>query len=63
MTKERLLNLRDIVTDMKMLNAAVGLNPWVRPGNEAAHMMVNTLSEKVKSNPEILQQYTLTELR
>jgi len=47
---------------MNLLNTAVGLNPWVRPGYEAAHMMVDTINDKVKANPEIIKQYSLENL-
>jgi len=44
------------------LNTVVGLNPKVKPGNEAAHMMVDTLSETIKANPDLLKEYTYSDL-
>lgn len=55
MTKETLVTLRDIVIDKDLLGTAVGLNPWVAPGTETAHKMVDSLKALTEKNPDLLK--------
>lgn len=61
--RSQLFELRGIVTNPELLNAARGLNPSIRPGSETLQLLKDTIKQGIEANPKLLERYSELQLQ